>query len=544
MKRILCVLLALMLVLTAGVVASAEGEKILNIHLLNEVESLEFGLTSAGQTFDVLSCFTEGLYAMDGNGQLIPAIASGYTYDEETYTYTFTIRDDAKWSNGTPVTADDFVYAWIRGVDDVTRPDYTYGWIFETACIKNASAILAHEMDPSELGVAAIDDHTFAVTLECPCGYFVGLTAFPIFFPINREFAEAKGDAYGQTSDDVLANGPFILTDYTPASLSFNLVRNENYYAADEIKIDGIHFQVIKDNQSAMLAYESGELDMVMLSGELTELYMDSDEYNTIPSGYYWYVSMNELTAGLDNMNVRNAIIHAIDKDTLCEYVLKDGSVGAYGATPNNLCGDPENGVDFRECSGTYAEYDVAAAQEYWQAGLEEMGVTELTLDLLTEDTEESKAVGEYIKEQLETNLPGMTITLTTTVKKDRLERMRRENSNFDLGLTRWGPDYADPMTYFNIWATNGGHDGLNWEDSKTNGYDEICASCTSGELASKPVERWQAMMGLEQMIFDNAVLCPVYLKADALLLKSNISGVEFHSVGCAPHIYRNVEIG
>lgn len=542
MKRFLSIVLVVALALSMGAFASAEGGKILNVHLLNEVESLEIGLASAGQSFDVICATTEGLYALDAGGTPIPAIATGYTVSDDNCVYTFSLRKDAYWSNGAQVTAGDFVYAWTRGIDDVTYPDYTYAWIYETACIKNASEILKHEKAPSELGVKALDDFTLEVTLATPCGYFINLMTFAIFLPINREFAEAQGADYGKTSDNVLANGPFVLTDYTPASLSFNMVKNDKYYGKDTVKIDGIHFQVIKDNQAAMLAYENGELDTVLLSGELTELYMDDPAFITIPSGYFWYVSMNQKVEGLGNANIRNAILHSIDKDSLCGYVLKDGSVGAYGATPNALAGDPVNGVDFRESSGTYAQFDPALAQESWTKGLAELGKTELTLELLTEDTEESKAVGEYIQQQLQTNLPGLTITLTTTVKKDRLERMRRENGKYELGLTRWGPDYADPMTYFNIWATSGGHDGMSWEDSKTNGYDELCARCTSGDLAAKPVERWEAMKELEKMIFDNAVICPVYLKADALLVNPKVTGIEFHAVG-TPHVYRNVEI-
>ena len=543
MKRFLSVMLAVALVFSMGTVAMAEGEKkILNVHLLNEVESLEVGLASAGQSFDVICATTEGLYTLDASGTPVPAIATGYTVNEDNTVYTFKLRDDAYWSNGTPVTAHDFEYAWKRGIDDVTRPDYTYAWIFETACIKNASAILAHEMAPSELGVKALDDTTLEVTLSSPCGYFINLMTFAIFLPINQEFAESQGDDYGKTSENVLANGPFVLTDYTPASLSFNMVKNDKYYAKDEIKIDGIHFQVIKDNQSAMLAYENGELDTVLLTGDLTELYMDDPAFVTVPAGYFWYVSMNQKVEALKNLNIRKAITHAIDKDTLCNYVLKDGSVGAYGATPKSLAGNPETGADFRDDSGVYAEFDPALAQEYWTKGLEELGKTEITLELLTEDTDESKAVGEYIQQQLQTNLPGLTITLATTVKKDRLQRMRRENGQYELGLTRWGPDYADPMTYFNIWATNGGHDGMSWEESKTNGYDELCVRCTSGDLAAKPVERWNAMIELEKMLFDNAVICPVYLKADALLINPKVTGVEFHTVG-TPHVYRNVEI-
>lgn len=545
MKRILSLVLVVVLMLTSGIIATAEGEKILKVHLLNEVESLELGLTSAGQSFDVIATTTEGLYNLDATGTVIPAIALSHTIEErdDDVVYTFTLREDAKWSNGTPVTAHDFEYAWKRGIDDVTRPDYTYAWIFETACIKNATQILAHELPASELGIKAIDDFTLEVVLETPCGFFTSMMAFPMFFPINEEFAEAKGEDYGKTSDDVLANGPFKLVDYTPAALSFNVVRNEYYYDQANVNYDGIHFQVIKDNQSALLAYENDELDVVTLSGELTELYMDSDEFISKPSGYFWYISMNQRVAGLDNVNVRNAILHAIDKDTLCEFVLKDGSLGAYGASSTNLAGDPETGVDFQECDGPFATYDVALAQESWAKGLEEMGVTELTLDLLTEDTEESKMVGEYVQQQLQENLPGLTVTLTTTVKKDRLERMRRERGEYQMGLTRWGADYADPMSYFGIWATDGGHDGMAWEASKTNGYDELVDSCSIGELAAKPVERWQAMLKLQQMLFEDAVICPVYLKADAFLIKSNVSGIEYHSSGAAPHTYKNVVI-
>ena len=280
MNKLLALLLALVMVLSLAACggtpapAPSEGEestggetpaepedKILNIHLQAALESIDPALTSAGDDFEVIGTLVEGLFRADKDGNVIPGIAETYEISEDGLTWTFHLRE-AYWSNGTQVTADDFVYAWQRCI---TIPAQ-YSSLLETACIKNAAALLA--MDPAEaaaqidtLGVKAQDDVTLVVEFDTPCPFFGTLMYFPVFYPVNRAFAEEKGDLFASSPENYLSNGPFVLTDYAPAATAFSMVKNETYYDAANVQVEGLNYKVILDPQQAYLAYQNGELD-------------------------------------------------------------------------------------------------------------------------------------------------------------------------------------------------------------------------------------------------------------------------------------------
>ena len=515
-------------------VEGGEAEaRILNVHLTAAIESIDPALTSAGDDFEVIGTMVEGLLKCDAAGAAISGMAETYEVDDNG-TWTFHLRD-AKWSNGDPVTADDFVYAWQRCF---TIPA-EYVFLFETAGIKNASAILAGEKDVTELGVYAVDDKTLVVEFDVPCAFFDTLMFFPVFYPVNRAFAEECGDLYGSAPEYYLSNGPFELSEYTPAATEFKMIKNEDYYDAENIAPLGLTYKVILDSQQAYLAYQNGELDVCILSSELADLLKSDAEFLATESGYLWYMSPNVSKGGaMANVNIRKAIGMAFNKEAICNNILRNGSFPADFCVPVGLATGPD-GKDYRESSGlTYCEYNVEEAKKLWEAGLAELGEDSVELTLIFDDEESVKLVAEFIQQELQNNLEGLTITLQPYPKKQRSDLMKAHD--YDIGLCRWGPDYADPLTYMDLWTDGYTHNYGNWHSDE---YMEILGKIKTVESAVNPEARWELIKQAEQIIADEAVILPVYQNANASLVKADVSGIEFHAVGLN-RVYNNVTFG
>ncbi len=531
LSKILALLLALVMVLSLAACgdSSADG-KILKTHVTAAIDSIDPALTSAGDDFEVIGTMVEGLFQCAADGSAIPGMAEDYEVSDDG-TWTFYLRD-AKWSNGEAVTADDFVYAWVRALALPAE----YSFLFETAGIKNAGKIIAGELAPEELGVYAKDDKTLVVEFDVPCAFFDTLMFFPVFYPMNRAFVEECGDLYGTAPEYYLANGPFKLESYSPAATEFSMVKNEEYYDAANVKIDGLDYKVILDFQTAYLAYQSGELDVCVLSSELADQHKDDSDFLATESGYLWYMSPNvEGNEYLANVNIRKAIGMAFDKEAIANNILKNGSTAADFCIPVGLATGPD-GKDYRESSGLlYNVYNVEEAQALWAKGLEELGVTELEFTMIYDDDGSSNLVAQFIKEQVETNLEGLTLNLQMYPKKERSDLMKAHT--YDIGFCRWGPDYADPLTYLDLWTDGYTHNYGNWHSDE---YMEILNKIKTVEYATNPEARWELIKQAEKIIADESVIMPVYQNCNASLVKENVKGIEYHSVGLN-RVYKNV---
>ena len=513
------------------------ADKTLKVHIETEVMSLDSAAATDGTSFEVIADFTDGLYQADADGNAIPALAANTEISEDGLTYTFTIRDDAVWSNGTPVTADDFVYAWQRACDPNYASEYAF-MIYEVAQIKNGYDVNSGALPLEELGVKAQDENTLVVELASPVSYFLSLLYFPTFYPVNREFCESCGDTYGTSASTVLANGAFIMTDdYAPAATSFTLAKNPDYYDADKIAIDGLNYQVIKDSQTALMAYQNGDLDIVTLSGEQVEQVSDDPCFATFNAGYLWYITVNLHDYDyLNNVNFRKALAAAYDRDALCATIVKDGSTGAYFPVPEKLATGPD-GKDFREDAGVYDIGNLDDAKTYYADACAELGRNTFDIELLVEDDATAQNVAAYIQQQWN-QLPGVTVTLKVETKKQRVEDI--QNGNYNTCLTRWGPDYADPMTYLNMWVTGNSNTYGLWSNSE---YDDLIKRCTSGDLAVDANARWEALQQAEKIVMDDMVILPVYQKKNAMMINSAVSGLECHAVALN-RVFKNVTIG
>lgn len=500
----------------------------LNIMLETPVQSLDPQQATDGTSFEVIANFTDGLMQMDKDGQAVNALAESYDLSEDGLTYTFHIREDANWSNGTPVTAADFVFAWQRAVDPNVASEYSY-MLSDIGQIKNAAEIIAGEADKSELGVTAVDEKTLQVELNVPVSYFLSLMYFPTYYPVNEEFFTSCGDTYATSPETVLSNGAFVLDSYEPAATAFHFTKNNDYYDAANIQLAGLNYQVIQDSQQALMSYQTGALDTTLVNGEQVDQVKDDPEFMAIGAGYLWYVAPNiDAVEELKNLNIRLALTHAINRDSITTDVLKDGSAPTYTAVPMDFAAGPD-GSDYSADQTKYADvcsYDADKALEYWNAGLAELGVSEITLDMVVDADDAPQKVAQVLKEQWETTLPGFTVNLVVEPKKQRVEDL--QNGNFELGLTRWGPDYADPMTYLGMWITNNPNNYGLWSNAE---YDAIIAECTTGDLCTDAQGRWERLYDAEKIVMDEAVIFPLYTQCNAVMMSSKVTGVDFHPV-------------
>ncbi len=499
----------------------------------NDVSTLDLKLASTGMDFEVLNAYCEGLVALDKDSKVIPALAESYTISDDQTVYTFKLRD-AKWTNGDPVTANDFVYSWQRTITD--GEDYKYFFTDDMACIKNGNEVYAGEMDVSELGIKAVDDKTLEITLSKPTPYFLSLMAFPTAFPLNQKFVEEKGKDFATSADTVLACGPYVLTNYVKGS-TVEFKKNDTYWDAENVHLDGMKMNVVSDASTASMDFESGNCDFTKINSSLVDKYKDDERYSSYLEGYLWFlqfnIANNKTDTPLANANIRKAISLSIDREDLCNNVLKDGSISARGFVPAKFAFGPDE-KDYAETADNLISNDAAEAKKYWEAGLKELGVTSLELNLLHETSDPAKPAAEFIQGQLEKNLPGLKVTMTGVEKKVRTTK--QQDGDFDITLTRWGPDYADPTTYLTLLTTGHFFNYGNWSNSEYDAKMKEVGSSTDVNA------RWQTCKDAEKLLLadGNAPIAPLFQTGGASLISKQITGLESHTFG-TPYIYKNV---
>jgi len=534
MKKVISLLLVLMLIVSLTGCNSAKPtsktEKVLTVTKESDLNNMDAQLATDGLSFEAIAAITDGLYYAAEDGSALPALAEKTVLSEDGLKYTFTIRD-AKWSNGKPITAHDFVYAWKRLANPENASEYAF--MLDVASVKNGWPCATGEKPLDELGVTAVDDKTFVVELESPVPFFEKLMTFPSFFPANQEFVEAQGAEYALSPESLLSCGPFKMAEWYPGS-SFKLVKNDDYWDASAVKLDAIIFKIVLDSQSAALEYETGATNYVRLSGELVEKYKDNPDYEINLGSYLWYLSVNLTKGDLSSINLNKALANSFDRDQIATSILKDGSVPGNFFVPIKLATGPD-GKDFRDTTPKYFTEGKEVAKQYWEKAKTEIGKDKITIELLFEDSEASKQVAEFMKSEIETTLDGLTIDLKSQPKKARLKLM--DVGEYEVALTRWGPDYQDPMTYLELFVSTG---SMNFGSFKNLEYDEIIAQCKSGKISLE--ERWELLKKAEGILLSGGGPIPVYQTGASTLWNTKVTGVVNNSVGI-PYTYKYADI-
>ncbi|ONI47197.1 hypothetical protein AN644_01245 [Candidatus Epulonipiscium fishelsonii] len=497
----------------------------------NDIISLNTMYATDGMSFEVINTMIDGLMTTDKDDKIVPAVAENYTESEDGLTYTFNIRPGITWSNGAPVTAHDFEFAWKSTISNPAA-EYSYIYTQDGACILNADQILYEGADVETLGVKAIDDLTLEVKLSKKTPYFLSLMGFPVFYPINEEFFVSQGDGYGFTADSFISNGPFLLKTWEKDT-KIELVKNPTYYDADAIKIDELEFRITPEVSTGVTAFEAGTVDYAKLSNTLIDKYKNTDEYVEILDAYLWYLQINDQAEVFKGDNLQLALAYAIDKEDLTQNVLKDGSVPVNGFVPYGMAPSPE-GEMFRDTTEEYLVPDKALAQEYFAKALEEAGTDTINITLLYENADPAKSAAEYLQGTLQAALPGLIIDMNVQPKENRIELQKQ--FDFEVSLTRWGPDYDDPTTYLNLLLENNIYNYGKYEGPEFNETMEMAAN------AATPEERWELLKEAEAFLMEDAPVIPIFQTGAAALLNPKVTGIRTQAVG-VPFIYTDVEI-
>ncbi|WP_082234651.1 peptide ABC transporter substrate-binding protein [Halobacillus massiliensis] len=502
--------------------SEGSGEQVLNLYEPSEIPTMDASMATDAVAFQWLGETMDGLYRVAENGEPEPAIAEDHEVSDDALTWTFNLRDDAVWSNGDPVTANDFVYAWQRAVNPDTGSEY--GPYMMGGVIKNAQAVADGDKPIEELGVTAEDDHTLKVELEKPTPYFESLVTFGTFLPLNEKFVEEQGDDYALSAEGLLSNGPFTISDWD--SSGWTLEKSEDYWDADNVKLDKINVKVVKETSSAVNLYNTGEVDRAALDAEFVDEYRTAEDFKTIEEPTLFYLKMNQENEILGNENARKAIQRIIDRESLVGTLLNNGSLASAGNMPKNFVFAPESEEDFREINGDLFETNKEEAQELWTKAKEELGIEEAELGYLGGDTELSKNMDAYVKDQLE-ELEGLTVNVQAVPFQERLDR--DTSMDYDLQMAGWGPDYIDPNTFLNLWVTDGGNNKTGYSSDE---YDALIEKAND-ELALEPKERFDTFLEAEKLLIqEDAVLAPIYQRSRAYLWQPYVKGVYFNQAG------------
>ncbi|WP_226670582.1 peptide ABC transporter substrate-binding protein [Metabacillus litoralis] len=497
----------------------------------SEIPSMDSVMAQDSASFTALANVMEGLYRLDQNQEAVPGMADGEPeVSEDGLVYTVKLKD-AKWSNGDPVTAEDFVFAWQRAIDPATASPY--GPYMMEGKIKGAKEITKlaadkKEYDLNTLGVVAKDEKTLEITLEKPIPYFESLMAFGTFYPQNKKFVEEKGDKYASSADNLVYNGPFVLTAWEGnTATEWTMEKNTEYWDAEAVALENIQFNVLKDPQASANAYETGEADITgKLASDIVPQYEgDPNMVKWLEPTIFW-IKMNQQNEALANENIRRAIATAFNKQDLTDSILNNGSVPANYSVPKNFVTDP-SGKDFREANGDMLEYNLEEAKKFWEAGLKELGTDSVELVYLGGDTETSKKTDSYIKNQLETNLKGLTVDVQSVPFSVRLDRDVK--MDYDLQFAGWGPDYQDPISFSDLWITDGGNNKMAYSNEQ---YDKLLEDAQY-TFADDNAKRFEALQQAEKILLEeDAALAPVYQRSSNVLVADKVEGFTYHFIG------------
>ncbi|MBL4952394.1 peptide ABC transporter substrate-binding protein [Neobacillus sp. OS1-32] len=493
--------------------------QVLNINIKTEPFSLHPGLANDSTSGGVIRQTFEGLTRIDKDGKPQPAAAENITTSKDLKTYTFKLRD-AKWSNGDPVTAEDFVYAWKWAIDPKNKSQYAYQLYY----IKNGEAINTGKAKVDTLGVKAVDDKTLEVTLQNPTPYFLELTAFYTYSPINSKIAKANPNWYKDAGDQYTSNGPFKMVEWKHNS-KIVLEKNENYWDANTVKLTKINMDMINDNNTELNMFKNGELDWAgMPLGQLPndllpQLKKDGSLHTQPIAGTYWY-KFNTEKPPLNNVNIRKALSYAINRKAIVENVAQGGQIPAMAAVPPTMIKENEQGY--------FKDNDVAKAKEYLAKGLKELGLSDasklptITLSYNTDEGHQkiAQAVQDMWKKEL-----GINVKLENEEWKVYITKLH--TGDYQIGRMGWLGDFNDPINFLELFRDKkGGNNDTNWENP------EFKKLLNASQTEADPAKRLQLLKDAEAIFMDEMPVAPVYFYTNTWVQDENLKDVVISGLG------------
>lgn len=506
---------------------SAAQSGTLNLSTTAPLDTIDISKsTGFGQTGNVFESF----YRLGKNGKPTAGIAKTGTVSKDGKTWTFKIRD-SKWSNGDPIVAQNFVYSWRRSLNPKTASPYAY--LFSG--VKNADAIIAGKKSPNALGISAPDKKTVVVKLNRPIAYFRVLMAYPLFGPQNEKVVKKYGNRYATKAQYQVYSGPFKIKGWNGTNDTWSFVKNNDYWDKKVVKLNKIHYQVVKSNNTGYQLYQQGKLDLTPLSSEQVKNLKSNNDFTQYPYSLvrfllYNFKDKNAVNRkALNNKNIRLALSLSIDRDIVTKKVLGNGSTLPKGFVANDLAANPKTGIDFakEQAVKNTVDYNPALAKKYWQKGLQEIGQKSLTFDVLSSNDEaDSDQLTQYLQSQWTKELKGIKINITNI--PDKSTTSRAHQGNFDIYLSHWGGDFNDPMTFMQIPMTGTSYNYGKWSNSE---YDNLVKKAGNQD-ANNPDIRWNDLISAAKIVNSNQAITPIYQQTTAYLQNKRVHGIIHNTAG------------
>ncbi|MFW3653201.1 peptide ABC transporter substrate-binding protein [Vagococcus fluvialis] len=506
--------------------------QVINITSEAQISTMDPALAADTTSTLAMNQVYEGLYTVGKDDEFVLGVAKEEpVISDDLTTYTFKLRDDAKWSDGSQVTAEDFVYGWQQIVTpSIGSPNADV----MVGVIKNAKEIYEDGADPKTLGVKAIDETTLEVQLERPVPYLKSLLTFAIFYPKKETFITEQGKDFATSSEKLLYNGPFVMEGWEAFADEWTYKPNAEYWDKDTVKLDSASVQVIKTPSTAVNLFESGEVDVVnKLTSEYAKNYKDNASFLPVEQYVTFFLKLNAERNGkktpLDNKDLRQAIAQSFDKEAFVTNILGDGSTPTDHLIPKGQTKDPASGDDFTEVAektNTYLTYNPEGAKKSLELAKKDLG-DKIELEFLTDDTEVAKTSAEFFSNQIETNLPGVKINIVQVPFTVRVERDQKKD--YDIELSGWGTDYRDPMTVMRIFVTNNSSGGITYSNPV---YDQLINDSREKDAGDVDKRFDNFIKAENELINKDTVIAPIYNRSLAILANQKIKDMYWHPFG------------
>ena len=482
---------------------------------------------SSGAGTMILNAF-EGLMVLDENDQPVEGTAESMEVSEDGLVYTFKIREDAKWSDGEAVTADNFKYSWLRALNKETAAEYAYQLFY----IKNAEKFYNGEATAEEVGINVIDEKTLEVTLETPTAYFPQLLAFTTYVPLREDIVSANPEGWATNPETYVSNGPFKLVQW---DMKDQLVfeKNENYWDKDSVKLESLTFKLVTDDTTAYSELKAGNFDMVN-SVPTNEIEPGIEEglvhVNPKLGNYYFAINVGkqdtlseDVKEVLNNKLVRQALNLAIDRQEIIDNVGKAEQIPAYSFVPQGIT--DENGNDF--ASKEYydpsdMEGNIAKAKELLKEAGYENGNGIPTIELMYNSEGAHKDICQIIQQNWEEI--GVNVELTNQEWAVFLNT--RQQGDYQIARHGWIGYYIDPMTFLDLWVTGGGNNDCGFSNAR---YDELIAAA---KVETDSAKRLEMLREAEDILMDEMPILPIYYYTTVTAANENVKGVRISTLG------------
>lgn len=508
--------------------SNSTGDKVLRVSMAGAPTDINPLTCSTTEGSELLGTMYEGLVRQDANGEIQQGsgLAESWDVSDDGTVYTFHLRD-ATWSDGSPITADQFVYAWRKVLEPETASQYAY----MLYVIKNATAYNTGELtDFEQVGVKALDDTTLEVTLEAPTDYFLEMLVIPQYGALPVDYVEEAGGDMFLDPEHMVFNGPFVCTSWDP-SVGMTLVKNENYWDADSVKLDGIEYNFVMETNTIVNLYETNELDVMLVQPEFLDTYKEAAGFVSVTEPVTEYLKFNFDNEYFANENIRRAFSLALNRVSYMEDFMRTGSTPAYAYIPDSIRG--VDGKGFRETYGDLY-YDCGTnegaeqeAKDLLAKGLEEVGKTfeefNQGLSLVLGEGDLNLKTAQVFQQQWK-NVLGVDVEVRSM--EYSLRQDAYDTGDFTIAKEGWGADYNDAQSFLELFETTSSYNDCGYSNPD---FDNLMSQAKS----SSGDERISLLQEAEKVLVqDDAAIAPTFFQTRSWVCKDNVSGIVRNGTG------------